>query len=398
MPPGAGWAVVGPGDGAFVPELGRAIDGEVAWAGITSSRVFPSSRTNRSHSRRAFAARGWPRFRARQVFGWIYRKGVTDVESMTNLPRDLRTALATEFRLVTPRLTSRERSSDGTEKFLLELADGRQIESVFIPDTPAMTFCISTQVGCAMGCAFCASGVAGLKRHLTAGEIVAQVLLGRTLLDEGEALRNVVLMGMGEPLHNYDAVARALRLLTHADGLDLSTRRVTVSQHGRPIMEALVSFMEMIDGPGADDYQQVMSSAPEPEELTSLPDQLRAHLGRGIREYLGPVQLVFLSRDPNEHHQIVLASGRPAEAQFNVINQISLRVPDLATLRELHGRVDEPKGDPGNTLTREEITAKALRLAAFSGGATAVEMQAAVDALWGVAEWPRVGPLLPPAA
>src|SRR6185312_6152176 len=95
-----------------------------------------------------------------------------------------------------------------------------------------VTQCISTQVGCAMGCVFCASGVAGLKRHLGADEIVSQVLLGRSLLDEGEALRNVVFMGMGEPLHNYDATARALRLLTHPEGIALSTRRVTVSTSG----------------------------------------------------------------------------------------------------------------------------------------------------------------------
>lgn len=188
----------------------------------------------------AFAARGWPRFRARQVFGWIYRKGVTDVESMTNLPRDLRTALATEFRLVTPRLTSRERSSDGTEKFLLELADGRQIESVFIPDTPAMTFCISTQVGCAMACAFCLTGKMGLVRNLTAGEIAGQVRLLAHALDLQDKAFNIVLMGMGEPLHNYDAVMTAMRILCDEHGFHLPPRRVTLSTVGLlPALERL---------------------------------------------------------------------------------------------------------------------------------------------------------------
>ncbi len=188
----------------------------------------------------AFAARGWARFRARQVFGWIYRKGVTDVESMTNLPRDLRTALATEFRLVTPHLTSRERSSDGTEKFLLKLADGRQIESVFIPDTPAMTFCISTQVGCAMACAFCLTGKMGLVRNLTAGEIAGQVRLLAHALDLQDKAFNIVLMGMGEPLHNYDAVMKAMRILCDEHGFHLPPRRVTLSTVGLlPALERL---------------------------------------------------------------------------------------------------------------------------------------------------------------
>ncbi len=123
----------------------------------------------------ALEARGQKRFHARQIFCWIHRRGVTDVSAMTDLSRELRETLAREFTLVTPVLAQRETSADGTEKFLLRLADGRHIESVFIPDTPAMTFCISTQVGCAMACAFCLTGKMGLVRNLTAGEIVGQV-------------------------------------------------------------------------------------------------------------------------------------------------------------------------------------------------------------------------------
>ena len=130
----------------------------------------------------AVQERGQERFRARQIFGWIYRRGVTEIQSMTDLPRALRDALTTDFKLTTPQIAARERSADGTEKFLLTLADGRQIESVFIPDTPAMTFCISTQVGCAMACAFCLTGKMGLVRHLAAGEIAGQVrVLARAL-------------------------------------------------------------------------------------------------------------------------------------------------------------------------------------------------------------------------
>jgi len=198
-------------------------------------------------------------FRARQVFRWIHTRSVADPARMTDVARTLREKLASWSLAMPAEVRECRRAADDTRKVLVGFprspASGT-VETVLIPPEPddeddddeaepspppapglrvaarKVTQCISTQVGCAMGCVFCASGVAGLKRHLTAGEIVAQVLLGRTLLDEGEAIRNVVLMGMGEPLHNYDAVARALRLLTHADGLDLSTRRVTVSTSG----------------------------------------------------------------------------------------------------------------------------------------------------------------------
>jgi 23S rRNA (adenine2503-C2)-methyltransferase len=213
----------------------------------------------------ALAAQGERAFVAKQVFSWIHRRGVVDAAAMTNLSTRLRASLAegglTPGGCVPERV---HRSADGTRKIAVRLHDGALVETVLLPavsgagsaadvdadaaaadeedlddeagSAPAprtrVTQCISTQVGCAMGCVFCASGVAGLKRHLGPEEIVAQVLLGRSLLDEGEALRNVVFMGMGEPLHNYEATARALRLLTHPEGIALSTRRVTVSTSG----------------------------------------------------------------------------------------------------------------------------------------------------------------------
>jgi 23S rRNA (adenine2503-C2)-methyltransferase len=181
---------------------------------------------------RALAERGHERFRARQVFAWIYKKGATDLESMTNLARGLRASLAEEFAFTTPAIERRETSIDGTEKFLLRLDDGRHIESVFIPDTPAMTLCVSTQVGCAMACAFCLTGKMGLVRNLTAGEIAGQVrVLVRELGLAGTAF-NIVLMGMGEPLHNYDETMRALRILCDKQGLGVPPRRITLSTVG----------------------------------------------------------------------------------------------------------------------------------------------------------------------
>src|SRR5689334_3074131 len=180
----------------------------------------------------ALTERGEERFRAQQIFGWIYKRGVSDLQAMTDLPRGLRTTLAEEFALSTPHIERRDKSSDGTEKFLMRLADGRLIESVFIPDTPAMSFCISTQVGCAMACAFCLTGRMGLVRHLTAGEIVGQVRILVAALGFHSTPFNIVLMGMGEPLHNYDETMKALRILCDKEGFALPARRITLSTVG----------------------------------------------------------------------------------------------------------------------------------------------------------------------
>jgi 23S rRNA (adenine2503-C2)-methyltransferase len=180
----------------------------------------------------ALEARGHKRFHARQIFQWMYRRGVTEIAAMTDLSRDLRAALAHEFTVTTPEVVTRERSTDGTEKFLLQLGDGRQIESVFIPDTPSMTFCLSTQVGCAMACSFCLTGKMGLVRNMTAGEIASQVRVLAGALDLRDRKFNIVLMGMGEPLHNYDETMRALRILHDEHGFAMSPRRMTLSTVG----------------------------------------------------------------------------------------------------------------------------------------------------------------------
>jgi 23S rRNA (adenine2503-C2)-methyltransferase len=175
---------------------------------------------------------GYRRFHARQIFRWIHRRGVTDPREMTDLPHDLRDWLAATAAIHTPAVERREKSVDGTEKFLLRLSDDRHIEAVFIPDTPAMTFCLSTQVGCAMACAFCLTGRMGLARHLTAGEIVGQVRVLAGALGLRDAPFNIVLMGMGEPLHNYDATMTALRMLCDEHGFAMSPRRITLSTVG----------------------------------------------------------------------------------------------------------------------------------------------------------------------
>jgi len=188
----------------------------------------------------ALDEQGHERFRARQIFQWIYRRGVTDVAMMTDLSRELRAALAHRFTLDTPAIVHRDTSVDGTEKFLLRLSDGKTIESVFIPDTPSMTFCISTQVGCAMACAFCLTGKMGLVRNLSAGEIVGQVRVLADAVSMRDRKFNIVLMGMGEPLHNYDETMKALRILNDEHGFAMSPRRMTLSTVGLlPALERL---------------------------------------------------------------------------------------------------------------------------------------------------------------
>ncbi|HYS27417.1 MAG TPA: 23S rRNA (adenine(2503)-C(2))-methyltransferase RlmN [Vicinamibacterales bacterium] len=180
----------------------------------------------------ALEARGCERFHARQLYRWIYKRAVVDFETMTDLSKDLRARLAADFEVVTPKVVSDLHSIDGTRKFVLELADERRIEAVFIPDTPAMTFCISTQVGCAMGCGFCLTGKMGLVRNLTAGEIAGEVRVLAAATGMLDHRFNIVLMGMGEPLHNYDPTMKALRMLHDEHGLAVSPRRVTLSTVG----------------------------------------------------------------------------------------------------------------------------------------------------------------------
>ena len=265
----------------------------------------------------ALALRGEKPFRAAQVFTWVQARGVLDPAQMTDLPASLRAALAEEGLGPTAVTAEVRTSADGTRKLLVKMGDGAAVESVLIPgvsgnggaqgtedadaavaddedgdDEPRgavplrrVTQCISTQVGCAMGCVFCASGVAGLKRHLGPEEIVGQVLLGRSLLREGEALRNVVLMGMGEPLHNYDATARALRLLSHPKGIALSTRRVTVSTSG---------LVPEIDRLGADFGGSVALAV----SLHATDDETRSRLMPINRKYPIAELLAALARYP----------------------------------------------------------------------------------------------------
>jgi len=175
---------------------------------------------------------GAPRYRGRQLAGWIFAKGVTDLAAMTDLPREFRAALAREVTIDLPDLERRTPSQDGSQKLIIRHADGARVQSVLMPDGDRLTLCLSTQVGCGFGCTFCYTGTMGLERNLSAGEIVAQVMVARRLLNPGERITHLVYMGMGEPLANYAATVKSLRLLTDPLAFGFSPRRITVSTVG----------------------------------------------------------------------------------------------------------------------------------------------------------------------
>ena len=190
--------------------------------------------------------------RVRQLWQWIYHRGVRDFATMTDLSRDYRALLAESFVIDRPEIVTRQVSTDGTRKYLLRIAGGHEVEAVYIPEEGRGTLCVSSQVGCTLNCTFCHTGTMRLVRNLTPGEIVGQVMLARDALGEwpkgrmdfaedeteseyradGRLLTNIVMMGMGEPLYNFDNVRDALRLVMDGDGLGLSRRRITLSTSG----------------------------------------------------------------------------------------------------------------------------------------------------------------------
>lgn len=180
------------------------------------------------------AERSQPAFRANQIRQWLFETRAEQFDDMSNLPKKLREKLAKSFQIWTADSAKHSHAADGTEKLLLQLADGGRIECVLLRDGTRRSICISSQVGCAMGCVFCASGLDGVDRNLTTGEVVEQMLRLARLLPADERLSHIVVMGMGEPLANLDHVLPALEQASSADGLGISPRRITISTVGLP--------------------------------------------------------------------------------------------------------------------------------------------------------------------
>ncbi len=218
---------------------------------LTIPRKVPVGQPNiigltRDQLRDALIAAGTPekqaRMRVNQIWQWVYHWGARDFALMTNLSKEFRTLLAATFVIELPEVVTRQVSADGTRKYLVRIAGGHEVEVVYIPETDRGTLCISSQVGCTLTCSFCHTGTQKLVRNLTAGEIVGQIMLARDDLGEwpepgapnveGRLLSNVVLMGMGEPLYNFDAVRDAMKIAMDPEGLTLSRRRITLSTSG----------------------------------------------------------------------------------------------------------------------------------------------------------------------
>ncbi|GAB4151199.1 MAG: 23S rRNA (adenine(2503)-C(2))-methyltransferase RlmN [Sphingomonadales bacterium] len=182
--------------------------------------------------------------RARQVWHWVYHRGLTDFAGMANISKDVRALLDQHFTISRPQIADAQYSDDGTRKWLLRFDDGEEAECVYIPDEDRGTLCISSQVGCTLNCRFCHTGTQRLVRNLTAAEIVAQMMVARDDLGEwpasteGRRVTNIVMMGMGEPLYNFDNVKHALKIIMDEEGIQMSRRRITLSTSGVvPMME-----------------------------------------------------------------------------------------------------------------------------------------------------------------
>ena len=240
-----------PTPGAFDPvptprDITPRADGRVDLIGLPKARI-----------RELFEAAGLDakaaKLRSKQVFHWLYHRGVTEFEAMTDIAKTMRPWLTERFVIGRPEVVEAHHSTDGTRKWVLRTADGNDFEMVFIPDADRGTLCISSQVGCTLNCRFCHTGTMRLVRNLTPGEIVGQVMLARDSLGEwpkgsmagldevedsaeytsdGRLLTNIVLMGMGEPLYNFDNVAKALRIIMDPEGISVSKRRITLSTSG----------------------------------------------------------------------------------------------------------------------------------------------------------------------
>lgn len=210
---------------------------------VNAAGQIPLIGLNLAEMQAVMTEHGLPNFRSKQVWHWIYQRGVRDFNSMANLPKDMRALLTEKYSIERPVVANEQRSADGTIKWLLKLSDGQMVETVFIPEAKRGTLCVSSQVGCTLTCKFCHTGTQPLVRNLGAHEILQQIMHARDVLgewpqagekqpSEGRDLTNIVMMGMGEPLYNYDNVAKALKICMDADGLNISKRRITLSTSG----------------------------------------------------------------------------------------------------------------------------------------------------------------------
>jgi 23S rRNA (adenine2503-C2)-methyltransferase len=259
----------------------------------------------------AVAELGGKPFQARQASHWLWKHGVTAIDAMNNVPTRLREGLAARFRVRAGELAQVDEAEDGTQKLLVRWADGETVECVIIPDGERTTLCVSSQVGCPVACVFCASGMFGVRRNLTPGEIAEQVLLARARLPADRALTNLVVMGMGEPMLNLDGLLPALQRIHDPQGIGMGARRITVSTSGYP--------RQMERFAAADPSYNLAVS------LHAADDELRKRLvptaTAPVREIVAAAHRYFGQKGREVTYEVVLLEGvndRPQDAQAMV--------------------------------------------------------------------------------
>jgi 23S rRNA (adenine2503-C2)-methyltransferase len=291
-----------------------------------------------------FRDHGLPAYRARQVRKWIFERRANGFEEMTDLPLALRSRLAEEFSIWTSRIAAHAKSEDGAEKLLFEQADGNRVECVLLrDDRHHRTVCLSSQIGCAMKCAFCATGIDGFVRNLTAAEIVEHLLQLQRLLPPDERLSNVVVMGMGEPLMNLDGVLPALAFAVSPEGLGIGVRRVTISTVGLP--KGIRHLAEM----NCPYHLAVSLHAPSDE----LRDQLiPANRGVGIGDILSAADYYFEKTGRRVTFEYVLLAeinDQPEHARR--LGEILRGRPSLVNLIPYNPTPELPFRTPASSVT-----------------------------------------------
>jgi 23S rRNA (adenine2503-C2)-methyltransferase len=297
----------------------------------------------RDQLRQALIDAGTPekqaKMRVGQVWQWVYHWGVRDFGAMSNLAKDYRALLADRFEILLPEIVTRQISEDGTRKYLVRIAGGHEVETVYIPEEGRGTLCVSSQVGCTLTCSFCHTGTQKLVRNLTAGEIVGQLMLARDDLgewpvpgapkDETRLVSNIVLMGMGEPLYNFDAVRDAMRVCMDNEGLSLSRRRITLSTSG--VVPEIARTAEEIGCQLAvsfhattDEVRNVLVPINKRWNIAALLDALRDYprLSNSERITFEYVMLAGVNDSDDDAHRLIeLIRGIPAKINLIPFNE-----------------------------------------------------------------------------
>jgi len=313
----------------------------VTAAAPTSAGKTPLLGLTRPALAAALVASGVPeregRMRASQIWHWLYQRGSTDFAAMTTLSKGLRETLAGHFVIGRPEIVTQQISADGTRKWLLRMGPGVEVETVFIPEEDRGTLCVSSQVGCTLTCRFCHTGTQKLMRNLTAGEIVAQVMVARDALDDWPAgkggaaqrrLTNVVMMGMGEPLYNFENVRDAIHIMADGDGLALSKRRITLSTAGVvPMIERagneIGSMLAISLHSARDDVRDEIVPLNRKYKIAELMAACRAYpgLSNARRITFEYVMLKGVNDSPDDARRLVrLLEGIPAKINLIPFN------------------------------------------------------------------------------